>query len=49
MQQKKNNFKVNDYELEGVIGQGVFGTVLKGKNRNSEERVAIKKILKKTH
>ena len=36
-----------DYKIEGVIGQGAFATVRKGKNRETGERVAIKILSKR--
>lgn len=35
---------MNKYEILGVIGEGAYGIVLKAKNRESGEFVAIKKF-----
>ena len=46
-EESSQNQMKKDYKIEGVIGQGAFATVRKGKNRETGERVAIKILSKR--
>jgi serine/threonine protein kinase len=45
-EEAENQLK-KEYKIEGVIGQGAFATVRKGKHRETKERIAIKILSKK--
>ena len=41
---KQDQGKMNKYEVLGVVGEGAYGVVLKCRNKNNDELVAIKKF-----
>lgn len=42
------NFKISDYDVEGVIGEGGFALIQKCRHRDSGEWIALKKLKKET-